>query len=476
MISPVVRSMRLLLVFVATCALAFMGVRVAMAQEGAAEPAAPAANPVLNVAHFAPFGTNVLSTSVTVRVNGGDVFTDFVYGEVVAGVNVLPAGQYTIEIVPTGTSVVAISGVVTLTEDTQYTLAAIGDGSNQPLALAALVDDTTAPPAGSAKLRIAHYAPFAATLAGTQVDICNDATKTPLPGLTNVPFGVASPYLTIPAGIYDVSVALAGTNCASVALNLPPIAAVGGKTYDLFAIGKNNAAFPLEAASITGLDFPTSVTVGHFAPFAGTITETLVDIRVNGSLAFTRVAYGDFVPNVQLLPGPTTVEILPTGTSTVALSGTLPLAGGTKYNLFAIGGANTQPLAFSATVISTTAPAGKALLTVGHLAPFAANVNDTAVDICTDTGTPILSNVKYPDVAANLVLDPGLYNLKITVAGTNCATTAIDLPAFRLAQGDVSDAFAIGSRLSGEPFALEVVTISGLRPAWQQYLPVIRKS
>ena len=137
MSSPVIRSMRLLLVFAAACGLAFMGVRVAMAQEGAVEPAAPAANPVINVAHFAPFGTDVLSTSVTVRVNGGDVFTDFVYGEVQTGINILPAGQYTIEIVPTGASAAAISGVVTLTEDTQYTLVAIGDGSNQPLALAA---------------------------------------------------------------------------------------------------------------------------------------------------------------------------------------------------------------------------------------------------------------------------------------------------------------------------------------------------
>lgn len=476
MISTVLRSMRLLLVFAAACALALIGVRVAMAQEAPAEIAAPAANPVVNVAHFAPFGTSVLSTSVTVRVNGSDVFTDFVYGDVITGVNILPAGQYTIEVIPTGSSAVAISGVVTLTEDTQYTLAAIGDGANQPLALAALVDDNAAFPASSARLRIAHYAPFAATLAGTQVDICNDDTNTPLPGLTNVPFGIASPYLTIPAGIYDVSIALAGTSCAGVALDLPPVAAVAGEIYDLFAIGKNNAAFPLEVASVTGLDFPTSVTVGHFAPFAATITDTLVDIRVNGSLAFTRVAYGDFVPNVQLLPGTTLVEVLPTGTSTVALSGTLPLASGTKYNLFAIGGANTQPLAFSATVISTTAPAGKALLTVGHLAPFAANVNDTAVDICTDTGTPVLSNVKYPDVAANLVLDPGLYDLKITVAGTSCAATAIDLPAFRLAQGDVSDAFAIGSTLSGEPFGLDVVTISGLRPAWEQYLPIISRN
>ena len=458
--TPVIRSLRLLLVAVAACALAFTAVRVAQAQSS--DPSAPAANPVVNVAHFAPFGADVASTSVTVRINGADVFTEFVYGEIVEDVNVLPAGQYTIEVLPTGSSSVAISGVVTLEEDKRYSLAAIGDGSNQPLALAALEDNPAAPPAGSANLRIAHFAPFAATLAATEVDICNDATGTALPGLTNVPFGVSSSWLPIPAGIYDLSIAVAGSNCSSTALDVPPLAVVAGKTYDVYAIGKNNAAFPLEVTSITGLDFPAQVTVGHFAPFSTTAAGTAVDIRVNGSLAFTDVVYGDFVADVALPPGSTLVEILPAGTSTVALSGTLDLAAGSAYNLFAIGGANSQPLAFSTTEISKTAPAGKALLTIGHLAPFAADVDDTAVDICTDSGTalPGLTGVKYPQVAANLALDPGVYNLKIAIAGTNCATTALDLPAVALLAGKIYDVFAIG--LSNTAYPLEVVSTTGL--------------
>lgn len=462
--SAVTRSLRLLLVTVAGCALALMAVRVTLAQASgaasAAQPSSPRANPVVNVAHFAPFGADVSGTSVTVRINGSDVFTDFVYGEIITGVNVLPAGTYTIEVLPTGSSSVAISGVVTLADDSQYTLVAGGDGSNQPLQLFALLDDTTAPAAGSAKLRVGHYAPFAATLADTRVDICNDATGTALPGLTDVPFGVASSYLTVPAGVYDLSIAVAGTNCATVALDLPAIAAASGQIYDVFAIGKNNATFPLEVTSVTGLDSPARVTVGHFAPFAAAITGTLVDIRVNGSVAFTDVAYGDFVPDVQLLPGSTLVEILPAGTNTVALSSTFNLQGGTKVDLFAIGGANSQPLAFSATPISTTPPLGKALITIGHLAPFAADVNATAVDICTDAGVALLSNVKYPQVAANLPLDPGVYDLKIAIAGTNCGTVALDLPAISLAAGKVYDVFAIG--LNNAAFPLEIASTTGL--------------
>ena len=458
--TPVIRCLRLLFVTVAGCVLAFTAVRGAQAQSDGAGAAAPAANPVVNVAHFAPFGSDVLSTSVTIRINGTEVFTDFVYGETITNVNVLPAGQYTVEVLPTGSATVAISGVVTLEEDGRYTLAAIGDGSNQPLALEALEDNPAAPPAGSANLRIAHFAPFAPTLAGTEVDICNDATGTALPGLTGVPFGVSSPWLAIPAGIYDLSIALAGSNCSGTALDIAPLAVLAGETYDVYAIGKNNAAFPLEVTSITGLDFPALVTVGHFAPFAANVAGTAVDIRVNGSLAFTDVVFGDFVADVSLPPGSTLVEILPAGTSTVALSTTADLQSGAAYNLFAIGGANSQPLAFSATQITKTAPSDKALLTIGHLAPFAANVNATAVDICTDAGAVLLPNVKYPQVAANLPLDPGVYNLRIAIAGSNCATVALDLPPVALLAGQVYDVFAIG--LNNTAYPLEVTSTTGL--------------
>ena len=295
--SPIRGYVRILCMLAFACVLSLGAAQIAQAQSDAEQsPDSSSANPVINIGHFAPFGTNVAGTSVTVRVNGTDVLTNFVYPDVVKTINVLPAGTYTVEVLPTGTATVAISGVVTLESDKKYTLLAIGDGANQPLALAALEDNPGAPPAGSANVRIAHYAPFAATLSATEVDICNDKTGAPVPGLTNVPFGEDSSWLPIPAGIYDLSIAVAGTSCATTALDIDPVAFLAGKTYDVYAIGKNDAAFPLAVTSITGLDFPAQVTVGHFAPFAATIPQTAVDIKVNGALAFTDVVYGNFVP------------------------------------------------------------------------------------------------------------------------------------------------------------------------------------
>ena len=147
--SPTRGCVRMLCMLAFACVLSLGAVQIALAQSDAEQsPDSSSANPVVNVGHFAPFGTNAAGTSVTVRVNGTDVLTDFVYPNVVKSINVLPAGTYTVEVLPTGTATVAISGVVTLENNKQYTLLAIGDGTNQPLALAALEDNPGAPPAG----------------------------------------------------------------------------------------------------------------------------------------------------------------------------------------------------------------------------------------------------------------------------------------------------------------------------------------
>ena len=466
---------RVLLAWIVALGLFVLSANAVMAQE----PNAGSANPIVNLAHFAPFGANAAGTSVTVRVNGFDAFTQVAYPTMVPAIATLPPGNYLVEIIPTGATQAAITGTFSLAADTQYTLLAVGDGVNQPLGLRALVDDTAAAAVGFAKVRIAHFAPFAApsersgdaATAGAEVDICNDATGAAVPGLTNVPFDTVTSYLSLPVGVYDLSIAAAGTNCATVALDLPAIALLSEQVYDIFAIGKGNAAFPLEVKTFTGLDSPALVTVGHFAPFAANVPATAVDIAVNGSVAITDFVYGEYVSGVALLPGNTLVEVLVAGTNTVALSGTLPLAGGKMYDLFAIGGKNSQPLAFSATEISTTVPVSKGLVTVGHLAPFASSPALTSVTICTDAGVPIIPNFQYPQVAANLVLDPGIYDLKIAGPG-GCSLTLFDMPPFLLLAGDNVDAFAIG--VGDANFPINLVTTTGLR-SFFLWLPFVAK-
>jgi hypothetical protein len=206
-------------------------------------------NATVNVAHFAPFANTPVGTSVTVRVDGADALTDFQFGEIAAGIS-LPEGEHLIEIIPTGAMDPALSGTVTLEPGMQYTLAAIGGANSWDLELFPLVDDITSDPL-NAKVRITHLAPFASALDDTRVDICTDDGTAVL---SNVPYkGLTDPYLSLPAGDYDLLIAVAGTSCGTVALDLPSLRLAAGDIVDVFAIGGAND-WDLQVTSITGFN------------------------------------------------------------------------------------------------------------------------------------------------------------------------------------------------------------------------------
>ncbi len=157
------------------------------------------------VVHAAPFADSLEGTSVTVAVNGDPVLTDFQFRDFTEYLT-LPAGDYTLDVIPTGADDPAISADVSLESGVDYTVLATGDGINQDLALLPLVDNTDAPADGSLNLRIVHAASFADTLEGTEVSI-RLASGEVIGGLEGVPFGADSGFLELPAAEYDVKVA-----------------------------------------------------------------------------------------------------------------------------------------------------------------------------------------------------------------------------------------------------------------------------
>ena len=428
-----------------------------------AEPGSVSAGPVVNVAHLAPFADSSEGTSVTVKVDGSEAIPDFKYGDIKTGVS-LSAGQHLLEIVPTGTTTVAISATVNLADDTVYSVAAIGDGVNQDLELLALVDETTPPAAGNGKLRIAHMAPFSDN--GTAVDICTDDNTVVVPNVSYKEF--TDPYLVLPAGDYNLKIALAGTSCATVALDLPSVSLEDGDIIDVFAIGGANT-WPLAVTSITGFDLTPVVNVAHFAPFADTALGTSVTVKVDGAAAIPNFEFGDIQKKVPLPAGPHLIEIVPTGTTTVAISGTVTLNENVQYTAAAIGDGTNQLLELLPLVDDITPAAGKGKVRIAHLAPFAST--GTEVDICTDGGTVVLGDVAYKDYTDPYVeLPAGVYDLKIALAGTNCETVALDLPGFYLGKGEIVDVFAIGG---ANDWPLDFTSITGLQVAL--FFPIMWK-
>lgn len=187
----------------------------------------------VTVAHFAPFAEDIADTSVSVALNGTVALENVKFKDFTGYID-LPAGEYKVDIIPTGTTTVAITETYTLEDGKDYTVYASGNGTLQPLALFALADDNTAPASGNVKIRVVHAAPFGATPEATEVSI-RTAGGDLVAGLQGVPYGVASGYLELPADTYDLKVA---SNNGQVNYIDPlPVSLPAGTIATLFAVG-----------------------------------------------------------------------------------------------------------------------------------------------------------------------------------------------------------------------------------------------
>lgn len=211
----------------------------------------------VTVAHFAPFADTLDGTSVSVVLNGETALENVRFKDFTDPI-ALPAGDYTIDIVPTGATEAAITGDFTLVDDTDYTVFATGNGTLQDLQLLATVDDNSAPGAGNVKVRVFHAAPFADTLEGTEVSI-RTAAGDLVGGLQGVPFGVGSDHLELPADTYDLKVA---SNDGTVNFIDPlPVALPEGAVVTLFAVGDGvNQPLAIIAVPVGELELRDPVT------------------------------------------------------------------------------------------------------------------------------------------------------------------------------------------------------------------------
>jgi len=419
------------------------------------------------VAHLAPFADTLPGTSVTVRVNGVDTIPDFQFGETTGGYVTLPAGIPLLVEIVLPDSTVAISDTFTLTADTDYTVAAIGDGVNQSLELLALVDDNSAPPAGNGKVRLAHLAPFAAALPATAVDIRTDDG---VPVATNVSYKTFSdPYLTLPTGVYDLKITTPGGG--TDLLDLDPVTLTDGQILGVFAIG-DSVNQPLQVLVLGQTEASTArVWAAHFAPFADTLPGTSVTVRVNGIDAIPDFQFGQTTGGYISLPATAAlVEIVLPG-GTVAISDTFSLVADTDYTVAAIGDGVNQPLELLALVDDNSAPPeGSAKVRIAHLAPFAAALPATTVDIRTDAGAPVVTNVPYKAFTdPYLTLPAGVYDLKITTPGGG--TDLLDLDPVTLLNGQILGVFAIGDGVNQPLAVLPLVYAPG--QLYYRYFPFV---
>jgi hypothetical protein len=136
--------------------------------------------------------------AVDVLVDGSAVLSGVSFGDVSDYLD-LAAGTYTVKITATGDpDTVAFEGDVSVEADTDYTVAAVGELSEETFRPAMFVDDNSVQ-RGRARVRIVHASPDAPA-----VDVTvNDAETTLVDGLA---FGDASGYLPLHPGPVTVEV------------------------------------------------------------------------------------------------------------------------------------------------------------------------------------------------------------------------------------------------------------------------------
>ncbi|HEX2074071.1 MAG TPA: DUF4397 domain-containing protein [Geodermatophilus sp.] len=184
----------------------------------------------------------VPNTPVDVYANGQELLADFQPGTLTDPVQ-LPAGSYDLAVYPAGsdpaaTQPSAAAEDVPVPAGANATVVAHLTESGTPV-LTPFVNDTSAVPAGQARVVVRH------TAAAPAVDVRAGGTVV-APALAN-PREAA---LTVPAGPVNADVALAGTE--TVAIGPADLSLTEGATTVVYAWGSQDAGFQLAVQTLSG--------------------------------------------------------------------------------------------------------------------------------------------------------------------------------------------------------------------------------
>lgn len=211
-----------------------------------------------------------------------------------------------------------------------------------------------------------------------------------------------------------------------------------------------------------GAQAQINVRVGHFAPFAEDLSDTAVDVVVNGNTLLEDVLYGQFSEPIDAgADGTLEVEIVPSAGGDPAIAATLELDPG-DYLVIAVGDGIRQPLDLLAIEQDLTEPsAGNVKLRVIHAAPLSGIAEETQVDVRTAGGDVVaaLDSIGYGAVSDFFEVPEGTYDLKITAEGGQ--PNLIDPLPVDLGEGTVATLIATGDGIT-QPLGVTAIPIGEL--------------
>jgi Domain of unknown function (DUF4397) len=293
-------------------------VRLGVLQDSSQAPFSQAA---LRVWHNSPDAPNV-----DVLVNGQPVLTNVRFGTSSAYLTV-PAGSYEVDVNVTGTSTSVFSGTLELERGQAYTAVALGSAGQpakgEPFEVNVLEDATS-----GALVKVLHASP---NVPPVTVYVNGEVAFERIRTLTG------TKYISLPAGTYEVAVALEGDPVSEAVLTTK--LTVADKTrYVAFARGllEGSGAAKLELAAQTSIavapEGKAALRVWHLSPDA-----PRVDIYVNGNKTLSRIPYKAASAYLTLDPGTYAVQVNVAGTDTVVAKKRVTVKAGRAYSAVALG-------------------------------------------------------------------------------------------------------------------------------------------
>ncbi|UPW00109.1 DUF4397 domain-containing protein [Halorussus gelatinilyticus] len=217
----------------------------------------------VRVAHLSPD-----AGPVDVLVDGQPVLEGVEFGTV-SDYLALPAGDHTVTIRTAENETVLFEGNVSVEAGNRYTIAAIGEVSEDTFRPAVFRDNFETPSDGNATVRLIHASPDAPA-----VDVTVAGTDTVL--YDNVSFGNASEYVSVPAGDYGLQIRPATADNDGEVVTTVNVSLESGAAYTAIASGylspdDEPADAPFELILATDSGGMMGTTTGMM----GTETETM---------------------------------------------------------------------------------------------------------------------------------------------------------------------------------------------------------
>ena len=220
------------------------------------------------------------------------------------------------------------------------------------------------------------------------------------------------------------------------------VAALVASTALLLAV-----AIPASAADTS------RVRVLHASPDAPNVDIYLDDAKVD---ALTNVPFKTISAYLSIPAGAHNVKVVPTGgaVADAVIDADVTFASGSSYTVAAT---NVVASIEAQVVVDAPTPtADGAQLRVVHF-----SADTPAVDVRPDGGSPLVTNLAYPDATDYLDIPAGAYDLEVCATGTD--TCPLDLDPVTVEDGTSYSAFAVGS-LTGETLTAVVAVDATAAP------------